>query len=109
MNEQEKAFLREFFGHLIIEYREKSYSLELEEHFATVNGKPEKIEHSITEYQYEFVAADDSKVVLRSQDEDGNWQLEMLHFEDDDTFWIYVGSHPQFWYLNIREYFVRIE
>ncbi len=109
LNEDQWRFFREFFGHITVEYGEKIVTVYEEKRTYTLNGKQETSDAAEHVYQYEYVAEDDTKVVLRQKGEDGVWQLEILHFVNENTYWVYVGSDPKLSFMNIREYFVRVE
>ena len=58
---------------------------------------------------YEVAFESDSTAILTFKWPDGVVRPEVLHFVDDDTFWIYLGDAPEVLDLHAREYFKRVE
>ena len=56
--------------------------------------------------QFEVLACTDNSIVLQYE-RNGHLQISQLHFENDDTYWVYMGAADSDGNSHIREYYTR--
>ena len=109
LNEKQKQFIKQTFGHMIIKYKSNSYTTSDKKRKILVNGEEHDWGGFNNVYKYKILARNDFKVVLEEVNEDNESSISILHFIDENTYWVYIGSSKNFGHLNIREYFVRVK
>jgi len=96
-------------GSVRIEYTEAHVVSQQDSYTCIVDGKKIEMPGYKNEYKYKLIAKNQDTVVIETIVGDGESVYEILHFVDDNFFWVYTGGSEMMSDSHTRVYFKRVQ
>ena len=109
LEQKTTEFLNQIIGHTTIKYKKDTFTISDSDREIIVEGGPSSWDGINQTWQYNILAQNEQKIVMEATDPTERLHIITLHFINEDTYWVYLGSTKEFEHLNIREYFARVE
>lgn len=109
LSDRQKEALYQLFGKMEISYfANGSFEVYLPRNVVITGERTKTFDESREISKYKVLYANDKAVVTVGEDSSGVEKVHVLHFTNDNTYWVYLGGGDLV-DLNIREYFTKIE